>query len=152
MRDKIIRIHWSHPLPLDEAIAEDGAKTQGLYYITRISGTKETSIYLGIATRHNTIKHRLEAHRDNWIPSYRGQIYVRFGSIIYPNTSDMESKATVIDHAESAILFEPEHAKLFPENVSKRASYSYSEVYRVENVGDFFELKPHIRMHEHEEA
>lgn len=150
MRDKIIRINWSGPYSLEDAIHNELSKTQGLYYITRVFGEKETSVYLGIARKTNTIKHRLEGHRDWWLPLYRGKIYVRIGNIIYPTTSDIDKKAELIDHAESAILFEPEHVKLFPENISKRKSYSYSELYRIENIGNSFELKKTIRMHEHE--
>lgn len=146
MRDKIIRICWSDPLPLDEAIPDELAKTQGLYYITRVFGAKETSLYLGIATRGNTVSNRLRSHRDKWLPAYRGQIYVRIGYVIYPRDYD----AAAIDHAESALLYAPEHKKLFPENVAKRGSYSYSELYRIENEGNRFELMPTIRMHEQE--
>jgi len=39
---------------------------------------------------------------------------------------------------------------LFPENISKRNSYSYIELYRVENEGNIYQLKSKIRMHEHE--
>ncbi len=151
MRDKIIRINWSKAIPIEEAIASDLSKTQGLYYITRIFGKKETSLYLGIARKNNTIKHRLEGHRDWWLPSYRGKIYVRIGNIIYPKVSDIDEKSVLIDHAESAILFDSKHKNMFPENISKRSSYTYTELYRIENVGDIFELKEKIRMHEHED-
>ena len=144
MRDRIIRIQWSEPVLLEEAIAGDVSNVQGLYYITRVFGEKETSLYLGIATRGNTIRNRLRAHSNNWTHLYRGKIYVRIGNVIYPRVYDEE----VIDHAESALLFAPEHKNLFPENVSKRQSYTYQNLYRVENEGDIFELNPVIRMHE----
>ena len=150
MRDKIIRINWSEPFTLENAIQSELSKTQGLYYITRVFGEKETSLYLGIARQNNTIKHRLEGHRDWWLPSYRGKIYVRIGNIVYPKLSDIDKKSELIDHAESAILYEPEHSKLFPENISKRKSYTYLDLYRIENIGNTFELKQQIRMHDHE--
>lgn len=144
MRDKIIRINWNKALPIDEAIISKLSNTQGLYYISRIFGTKETSLYLGIATRNNTIRHRLVEHRDSWLQHYRGTIYIRIGRIIYPKHPD----ASVIDHAESAILYE--QREVFFENTSKTKSYSYTDLYRIENEGDIFELKPIIRMHEQE--
>ena len=150
MRDKIIRIYWNDPILFDEALQSELTKTQGLYYITRKFGTKETSLYLGIARYHNTIKNRLESHRDKWLYEYRGQIYVRVGHIAYPKNIDTYEKACIIEHAESAILYEPAHANLFPENVSKRNSYSYEELYRVENEGNIYQLKSQIRMQEHE--
>ena len=150
MRDKIIRINWHSPMTFEEALQSDLTKEQGLYYITRVFGHKETSLYLGIARYHNTIKHRLEAHRDNWLPAYRGQIYVRVGHITYPRNMEIERKVEIITHAESAILYDPAHRELFPENKDKRGSYSYSELFRIENEGDIFQLKSTIRMHEQE--
>ena len=70
--------------------------------------------------------------------------------IIYPKDINSDEMANIIDHAESAILYAPEHKTLFPENVSKRNSYSYAELYRLENEGNIYELSPRIRMHEHE--
>jgi len=141
MRDKIIRINWNKVLSFDEAIASDLSNTQGLYYISRIFGNKETSLYLGIATKNNTIRHRLNEHRDTWLKQYRGRIYVRLGHVIYPTKPD----ASIIDHAESAIIYEQKD--VFFENTSKTKSYSYTDLYRIENEGDIFELKPIIRMH-----
>ena len=144
MRDKIIRIKWESPILLDDAIESDLTNTQGLYYITRLFGTKETSLYLGIATKENTIRHRLRGHKSYWLPDYRGKIYVRVGSVEYASCPlDM-----AIDHAESAILYDHAHKHLFPENISKRKSYTYSELFRIENTGNHFELSPTIRMHD----
>ena len=150
MRDKIIRINWHAPIPFEDALQSNLTKEQGLYYITRVFGEKETSLYLGIARFHNTIKNRLESHREHWLFAYRGQLFVCVGHIVYPKNLGIEEKAEVINHAESAILYDPAHKNLFPENVDKRSSYSYSELYRIENEGDIFELKPKIRMHEQE--
>ena len=145
MKDKIIRINWSEPLLLDDAISSDLSNIQGLYYISRVFGEKETSLYIGIATQNNTISHRLKAHKEDWLKLYRGKIFVRLGKIIYPANP---SKST-IEHAESAIIFE--QSKIFYENTCKTKSYTYTELYRIENEGDIFELKPKIRMHEHPE-
>ncbi len=147
MRDKIIRIYWNTALPLDDAIESNLSKTQGLYYITRVFGNKETSLYMGIATKNNTISHRLKGHKDSWLNLYRGQIKVRIGHIIYPKAIT----ASIIDHAESAIIFEMGN-DIFFENTSKTKSYSYTDLYRIENEGDIFEIKPKIRMHEHEDV
>ena len=67
MRDKIIRINWNEALPLEDAIASDLSNTQGLYYISRVFGNKETSLYLGIATQRNTIRNRLKNHSEHWL-------------------------------------------------------------------------------------
>ena len=71
---------------------------------------------------------------------------MRIGEVIYPKDAD----ATIIKHAESAILLE--QGNVFFENTSQTNTYSYTDLYRIENEGDIFELKPKIRMHEHEEA
>lgn len=144
MRDKIIRINWNNALEIDDAINSELANSQGLYYISRVFGEKETSLYLWIATKSNTIQHRLRGHRNTWLSLYRGKIFVRIGHIIYPKNSD----SSIIEHAESAIVYEQKD--IFFENTSKTKSYTYTDLYRIENEGDIFELKPIIRMHEQE--
>ena len=57
MKDKIIRILWSEPAPLDLAMSMLGSQQPGLYYITRLWGSHETSLYIGKASR--TIRERL---------------------------------------------------------------------------------------------
>lgn len=142
MRDKIIRIQWPEPLPIHEAIISNISLTTGLYYITRIFGGNETSLYIGVAKGNNTIRHRLKAHIDDWLYLYRGKKYVRVGTIIYPTVvSDR-----IIDHAESALLYKNTFLK---ENTAKVHSYSYEELYRIENKGNIYEIPPIIRMHEH---
>ena len=145
MRDKIIRICWNTPLTFEKALESDLSNIQGLYYISRVFGSKETSLYLGIATQNNTIRHRLKSHNEDWLHLYRGEIRVRIGQIVYPKKID----ASIISHAESAILLE--QGDVFIENTDKTKSYSYTDLYRIENEGDIFELKSKIRMHEHED-
>ena len=141
MRDKIIRILWSEPAPLDLAMSMIGSQQPGLYYITRLWGSHETSLYIGKASR--TIRERLEDHKKHWLHLYRGQILVRLGHIVYPTVFDAE----LLDHAESALIFE--HGNILTDNTSKRNSYSYSELYRIENTGNIGDLKPSFRMHIH---
>lgn len=145
MRDKIIRIKWSQALLLDDAISDELSNQQGLYYITRVFGNKETSLYVGIATENNTIRKRLKTHKKHWLSLYRGRIFVRIGHIVYPKKVNKH----IIEHAESAIVFE--QSNIFFENTSKAKSYTYTDLYRIENIGDIYELKPVIRMHEHPE-
>ena len=141
MRDKVIRILWSEPAPLDLAMSMMESKQPGLYYITRQWGSHETSLYIGKASR--TIRERLDDHKKHWLHLYRGQILVRLGHIVYPANFDTE----LLDHAESALIFE--HGDLLTDNTDKRNSYSYSELYRIENIGNIGELKPSFRMHNH---
>jgi hypothetical protein len=54
----------------------------------------------------------------------------------------------VIDHAESAILYEQKN--LFLENTAKIQSYKYNNIYKIENIGDIFELKEFIDMNKQE--
>ncbi len=138
-----VKIKWQKAMTIDEAIADDSSDTRGLYYISRVFGKKETTLYLGIATHKNTIRHRLRAHKSWWLKEYRGTIKVRIGKIIYPYANIDE----VIDHAESAILYEQKD--LFLENTAKIKSYSYNTEYCIENIGDIFELKPIIDMLKH---
>lgn len=86
MRDKIIRILWLDPIDVDAAIESEATLNPGLYYITRIWGENETSLYIGKASR--TIRERLIDHKKHWLPLYRGKLMVRIGQIIYPHSPD----------------------------------------------------------------
>ena len=141
MRDKIIRIQWSEPMLVDEMIASEESLYPGLYFITRKLHGKETSLYIGKATR--TIRERLKDHRKDWLSNRYGDKYVRAGRIIYPYLVDSET----IDHAESALIFE--HSELLLDNTDKTKTYSYTELYQIQNIGNTGELKPLIRMHNH---
>ena len=141
MRDKIIRISWSEPFLIDEAIDSEDSRHPGLYYITRVLHSKETSLYIGKATR--TIRERLISHRKEWLSNHYGEKRVRLGKIIYPYTVDSE----IIDHAESALIFE--NGDILIDNTDKIKTYSYSELYQIQNIGNIGELKEIIRMHNH---
>ena len=141
MRDKIIRILWLDPIDVEAAIESEASLNPGLYYITRIWGENETSLYIGKASR--TIRERLIDHKKHWLPFYRGKLMVRIGQIIYPHNPD----ATLIDHAESALIFE--HSDILTDNTDKRNTYSYSDLYQIQNTGNIGMLKEKIRMQEH---
>ena len=140
MRDKIIRIQWSDPVLMDEMIASETSLEAGLYYITRKLHGKETSLYIG---KTRTVRERLIAHRDQWLANRYGEKYVRIGTILYPHHVDSE----IIDHAESALIFE--HGNILIDNTGKTKTYSYSELYQVQNIGNIGMLKNIIRMHNH---
>lgn len=126
-------------MPVDDAIASPITLTCGLYYITRLWGCRETSLYIGKATR--TIRERLAAHKHDWLHLYRGKLLVRVGRFTYPKSID----AAVIDHAESALIFE--HGDILQENTDKRLSYSYTDLYQIENTGNIGELHPVVDMY-----
>jgi len=140
MRDKIIRIKWSEPMTVEEAILSGESLHPGLYYITRILHGKETSLYIGKATR--TVRERLIDHRRKWLSNRYGNKYVRIGTIVYPK-ADPE----IIDHAESALIFD--HGDILIDNTDKKNTYSYSEVYQVQNIGNIGSLRAVVRMHDH---
>ena len=141
MRDRIIRILWLDPIDVEAAIESEASLNPGLYYITRIWGENETSLYIGKASR--TIRERLIDHKKHWLPLYLGKLMVRIGQIIYPHSPD----ATLIDHAESALIFE--HSEILTDNTDKRNTYSYSDLYQIQNTGNIGMLKEKIRMQEH---
>ena len=141
MRKKLIRILWSDPLLIDDAISSPITLKCGLYYITRLWGSHETSLYIGKATR--TIQERLIAHKHDWLYLYRGSLLVRVGQLTYPRNID----AAVIDHAESALIFE--HGNILQENTDKWLSYSYTDLYQIENTGNIGQLHPIVDMYSH---
>lgn len=148
MRTKTIRIQWDNPGPIDEVIAFLPNDEIGLYYITRLCRGKESSLYIGESI--SSIKSRLQSHK-NWVHGYsRSEIYVRIGRVVYPK-HEIEN---AILHAEKALIFEHGQygTKILIENTVSTGSYSYTDVFKIVNEGDYFELKPEVDMREHEEA
>lgn len=94
-------IKWEDALTIDEAIESEKSDSTGLYYISRVFGNKETTLYLGIATKHNTIRHRLKGHKV-WLKEYRGTIKVRMGKVIY---DDLLKSATIESLNEACYLY-----------------------------------------------
>ena len=148
MRVRTIRIRWDNPKPIDEVIACLSDDEIGLYYITRICRGKESSLYIGESV--SSIKDRLLSHKK-WVHGYsRSEIYVRIGRIVYPHQAIEDA----IQHAEKALIFEHGQygTKILIENTVSTASYSYTDIFKIINEGDFFELKPVVDMRDHEEA
>ena len=148
MRTKTIRIQWDNPKPIDEVIAFLPDDEIGLYYITRICRGKESSLYIGESI--SSIKDRLLSHK-NWVHGYsRSEIYVRIGKIVYPK----QEVENAILHAEKALIFEHGQygTKILIENTVSTTSYSYTDVFKIINEGNRFELKPEVDMREHEDA
>lgn len=146
MRDKIIRILWSDPMLVDDMIQSEESYQPGLYYITQMLHGKERSLYIGKASR--TVRERLLDHssgRNEWLSNRYGEKHVRIGRIIYPPYADSK----IIDHAESALIFE--HGDILLDNTDKINTYSYSELYQVQNIGNRGQLKEVVRMHNHPE-
>ena len=148
MRCKTIRIYWDSPRPIDEVISNIPGDKIGLYYITRRFNGKESSLYIGEST--SSIKSRLLSHK-HWVHGYsRSQIYVRIGRVVYPK-QDVEN---AIQHAEKALIYEHGQygTKILIENTVSTSSYSYTDVFKIINEGDYFELKPEVDMRDHEDA
>ena len=148
MRERVIRILWTGPVQIDEAISTLSDDAIGLYYITRRFNGKESSLYIGESI--SSIKNRLLSHKS-WVHDYsHSQIYVRIGRIVYPR----QEVENAILHAEKALIFEHGQygTKILIENTVSTASYSYTNVFKIVNEGDYFELKPEVDMREHEDA
>ena len=148
MRSKIIRVHWADPRPIDDMISSLPDDAIGLYYITRICRGKETSLYIGESI--SSIKSRLLSHK-NWVHGYsRSEIFVRIGKVVYPK----HNVDNAILHAEKALIFEHgQHgAGILIENMVSTSSYSYTDIFKIINEGNRFELLPEVDMQNHEEA
>ena len=148
MRSKIIRVYWADPRPIDEVISSLPDDAIGLYYITRICRGKESSLYIGESI--SSIKSRLLSHK-NWVHGYsRSEIFVRIGRVVYPK----HNVDNAILHAEKALIFEHgQHgAEILIENTVSTSSYSYTDISKIINEGNRFELLPEVDMQNHEEA
>ena len=145
----LIKIHWQDPAPIDEAISRIGDHEIGLYYITRKFNGREKSLYLGESV--NSIKSRLKSHKD-WVHGYsHSKIYVRIGKIVYPTNIDL---VVAIHHAEKALIFEhgPLGSNVLFENTVSTKSYTYTDIYRIINEGNRFELKSEVDMNNHDDV
>lgn len=148
MRSKIIRVYWADPRPIDDVISSLPDDAIGLYYITRICRGKESSLYIGESI--SSIKSRLLSHK-NWVHGYsRSEIFVRIGRVVYPK----HNVDNAILHAEKALIFEHgQHgAGILIENTVSTSSYSYTDIFKIINEGNRFELLPEVDMQNHEEA
>lgn len=147
MRTKIIRVYWDNPQPIDDLIDSLPDNKIGLYYITRRYNGKESSLYIGESV--SSIKSRLRSHK-NWVNEYsHSQIFVRIGSIIYPR-NNIEN---AIQHAEKALIFEHGQygTKILVENTVSTKGYSYTDIFRIINEGNRFELSAGVDMNNHED-
>lgn len=145
----LIKIHWQDPAPIDEVINRLGDHEIGLYYITRKFNGREKSLYLGESV--SSIKSRLKSHKD-WVHGYsHSKIYVRIGKIVYPTNIDL---VDAIHHAEKALIFEhgPLGSNVLFENTVSTKSYTYTDIYRIINEGNRFELKSEVDMNNHEDV
>ena len=98
----------------------------------------------------SSIKSRLLSHK-NWVHGYsRSEIFVRIGRIVYPK----QEVDNAILHAEKALIFEHgQHGTgILIENTVSTSSYSYTDIFKIINEGNRFELLPEVDMQNHEEA
>ena len=148
MRTKTIRVLWSEPEPIEKVIDSLRGDEIGLYYITRIFNGQEKSLYIGESI--SSIKSRLIDHNKHWVHGYsHSKIFVRTGKIIYPR-NDIEK---AIQHAEKALIFEHGQygSNILVENTVSTSTYTYTDIYKIINEGNRFELKEIVDMNEHEE-
>lgn len=147
MRTKIIRVCWDNPQPIDDVIDRLPDNKIGLYYITRRFNGKESSLYIGESV--SSIKNRLRSHKK-WVHEYsHSQIFVRIGSIVYPK----QNVESAIQHAEKALIFEHGQygTKILVENTVSTSGYTYTDVFKIINEGNRFELSAEVDMNDHED-
>lgn len=147
MRTNTISTYWDNPQPIDDVIDNVPDNKIGLYYITRRFNGKESSLYMGESV--NSIKNRLRSHK-NWVHEYsHSQIFVRIGTIVYPS----QNIENAIRHAEKALIFLHGQygTKILVENTVSTKVYSYTDIFRIINEGNRFELGEEVDMNKHED-
>lgn len=125
-KQKNIIIKWSYPREFENAKeTELSYEGYGIYCISRKFAGNETILYVGKTDKQ--FRDRLKNHKKNWMSQYRGEKFVRFGTITKPITVSSE----IINDVESAIIYDikPKH------NTSKMKSYGYFEEYIISNQG-----------------
>lgn len=98
-----IVIDWSYPMDIDNILDDKRMSDIGIYYITRNFGGKISDLYIGKTTY--SYKSRLESHRWDWLENYRGEKYVRLGTIVKPKCISEENLKQLINDAEATLIF-----------------------------------------------
>lgn len=144
-RLKKVTVNWSYPRLLDNMWYDEQLNNVGLYYISRKFGGKETLLYIG--QTYDSYYRRLEAHDFNWMGYYRGEKYIRLGTVTYPeNKSDSEMKQLIKD-VESALIYDMRD--VLKENYMGIKSYTPKHLYVITNEGYKGELNATVSMRDH---
>lgn len=135
-----IVIEWSYPTKLESIDTHWNCNANGLYYISRKFGGKESPIYIGETKRDFTT--RINEHYKSVSEFFekRGEKYIRLGTIVKPQSlksyDDIEIKH-LLQTIESELVEDLYQRGLANSLCNKRQVSSYTEWFKlyIENVG-----------------
>lgn len=143
-----IKIKWSYPRRWEDFEHNPSIDSWGLYYITRAiyyeDRTDETPIYIGKTIR--SFRQRFREHeKDGKLFLYkRGDIYVRLGTIEFPNSlctyeNEEDGINRLLLTLESGVINELQcqghKIQRNLTNISQTSSYTVHYELEVENIG-----------------
>ena len=130
-----VTIEWSYPVEINSLIEKEVVNDIGVYFITAKRRGKQAPLYIGKTV--DSFKHRLKAHRDDWLDTYPGEKFVRLGRIISPKHLSDEELITVIEDAEKTIIFfmsQTEGYSLPANYISTQSAY-FEKPLKITNTG-----------------
>lgn len=132
---KRITIEWSYPVEINHILKKECMDDIGIYYISRKFGKKQSILYIG-KTIHN-FKSRLKSHKKYWLDTYRGEKFVRLGTIVRPKNISKEELKALINDAERTIIFYlsnlDEHDLIA--NIASTKSATFDYTLKITNIG-----------------
>ena len=116
---RLVELQWCPPCRWHPRTGlPDDSLGVGLYQITRVFGSYESLLYIGIVwSDTRTFRIRMEEHRKDWLGQLRGINY-RFATIT--PLRGLSRTRQLVEEIEGALVFQTEP----PENTSKVSSYS----------------------------
>lgn len=135
-----IVVEWSYPTKLDNIDTHWKCNDNGLYYISRKFGEKESPIYIG-ETKRDFIT-RINEHYKSVSKFFdkRGEKYIRLGTIVKPQSlksyDEIEIKH-LLQTIESVLVEDLYQRDLANALCNKRQVLSYTEWFKlyIENIG-----------------
>ena len=98
-----ITLLWSYPMKIDSILCDERMADIGLYYITRKFGGRVSDLYIGKTIY--SYKSRLEKHLWSWLKDYRGEKFVRLGTIVKPQNISGDELKQLIGDTEATLIF-----------------------------------------------
>lgn len=102
-----VEINWGFPIPLSFINSNWKSTEKGIYYISRIFGSKETPIYIGQTVQSFSKRIGQHLYDKSDFLDKRGDKFIRMGTIVKPkDLSGYDNEQRLLKTIESAIITE----------------------------------------------
>ena len=142
-RPKTIELNWTYPKIFGSAWESEQSYGRGIYQISRLFGTNETLLYIGLVKGElRNFYERLNKH-SGWLQNVRGTIYIRFGKVVLRRGFTLTEK--IIETIDGVLIYQHQPFK----NTSKMKSYSIDHHLQITNTGYHGHMNKFIDTREH---